>query len=61
VAEPPELFRLKRARRHLGRRQKLSALQMEQLIGLLGHRPIQPRLHRIDVGLPHTKTSPASQ
>jgi hypothetical protein len=61
VAEPLELFRLKRARHHLGRRQKLSALQTEQLIGLLGHRPIQPRLYRIDVGLPHTKMSPAIQ
>jgi hypothetical protein len=61
VAEPLELFRFKRARHHLNKRQKLSALQMEQLIGLSGHRPIQPRLHRIDVGLPRTKMSPASQ
>jgi hypothetical protein len=61
VAEPLELFRLKHARHRLGRRQKLSALQTEQLIGLSGHRPIQPRLHRIDVGLPRTKTSPALQ
>jgi hypothetical protein len=40
---------------------KLNALQTEQLIGLSGHHPIQPQLHRIDVGLPRTKTSPALQ
>jgi hypothetical protein len=34
---------------------------MEQPNGLSGHRPIQPRLHRIDVGLPRTKSSPALQ
>jgi hypothetical protein len=28
---------------------------MEQPIGVSGHRPIQPRLHRIEVGLPRTK------
>jgi hypothetical protein len=61
VAELPELFRLKRARHLLGKRQKLSALQTEQLIGLSGHRPIQQRLHRIDVGLPRTKASPTLQ
>jgi hypothetical protein len=42
-------------------RQSLNALQTEQLIGLLGHRLIQPRLHRIDVGLPRTKASPDLQ
>jgi hypothetical protein len=61
VAEALELFQLKRARHRLDRQQKLSALQTEQLIGLSGHRLIQPRLHRIDVGLPHMKTSPALQ
>jgi hypothetical protein len=61
MAEPLELFRFKRARHRLDRRQNLSALQTEQLIGLSGHCPIQPRLHRIDVGLPRTKTSPALQ
>jgi hypothetical protein len=61
VAEPFELFRLKRARHRVGRRQKLSAHQMEQLIGLSGHHPIQPWLHTIDVGLPRTKASPALQ
>jgi hypothetical protein len=61
VAEPLELFRFKCARHCLSRCQKLSAPQTEQLIGLSGHHPIQPRLHRIDVGLPRTKTSPVSQ
>jgi hypothetical protein len=61
VAEPPELFRLKHAIHRLGKRQKLSALQTEQLIGLSSHRPIQPQVHRIDVGLPHAKASPALQ
>jgi hypothetical protein len=42
-------------------RQDLNALQTEQLIGLSGHRPMQPRLHMIDVGLPRTKASPALQ
>jgi hypothetical protein len=45
----------------LFRRQGLNALQTKQLIGLSGHRPIQPRLHRIDVGLPRMKASPALQ
>jgi hypothetical protein len=61
VAEPLELFWLKRTSHCLGRRQKLSTLQTEQLIGLSGHHPIQPRLHRIDVGLLRMKTSPALQ
>jgi hypothetical protein len=30
---------------------------MEQPIGLSGHRPIQPRFNRIEVGLPRTKAS----
>jgi hypothetical protein len=34
---------------------------MEQLIGLSGHHLIQPRLHMINIGLPHTKASPALQ
>jgi hypothetical protein len=29
----------------------------EQPIGLSGHRPIQPRFNRIEVGLPRTKAS----
>jgi hypothetical protein len=61
VVEPLELFWFKHARHRLGRRQKLSALQTEQLIGLSSHRPIQPWLHKIDVGLPRTKMSPALQ
>jgi hypothetical protein len=44
MVELSELFRLKRARHRLGKRQKFSALQTKQLIGLSGHRPIQPRL-----------------
>jgi hypothetical protein len=60
VAEPPELFRFKYAD-HRNRWQSLDALQTEQLIGLSGHRPIQPRLQRIDVDLPRTKASPALQ
>jgi hypothetical protein len=45
----------------LYKRQDLIALQTEQLIGLSGHRSIEPRLHRIDIGLPRTKASPALQ
>jgi hypothetical protein len=32
-----------------------NALQTEQLMGLSGHCPIQPRLHRIGVGYTHTR------
>jgi hypothetical protein len=45
----------------LYKQQDLNALQTEQLIGLSSHRPIQPRWHMIDVGLPRTMTSPALQ
>jgi hypothetical protein len=61
VAELSKLFWFKRTRHCLSRRQNLSALQTEQLIGLSGLRPIQPRLDRIDVGLPRTKASPVLQ
>jgi hypothetical protein len=46
---------------HIEEEATFNALQIEQLIGLSGHHPIQPWLHRIDVGLPRMKTSPALQ
>jgi hypothetical protein len=37
-----------------------NALQTEQPMGLSGHRPMQPRLHRIGVGYTHTRRTPGT-
>jgi hypothetical protein len=55
VAEPPELFRFKRTNHRYKGKMISNALQTEQPIGLSGHRPMQPRLHRIKVGYTHTR------
>jgi hypothetical protein len=50
VAEPPELFRFKCTNHCYKGKMISNALQMEQPMGLSGHHPMQPRLHRIKVG-----------
>jgi hypothetical protein len=55
MAEPPELFRLKRTNHRYKGKMISNALQTEQPKGLSGHRPMQPRLHRIEVGYTHTR------
>jgi hypothetical protein len=55
VAEPPELFRFK-CTNHCHKGKMISnAPQTEQPMGLSGHRLMQPRFHRIEVGYTHTR------
>jgi hypothetical protein len=55
VAEPPELFRFKCTNQRYKAKMISNALQTEQPMGLSGHRPMQPRLHRIEVCYTHTR------
>jgi hypothetical protein len=55
VEEPPELFRFKCTNHHYKGKMISNALQTEQPMGLSGHRPMQPQLHRIEVGYTHTR------